>query len=362
MRPALLLLGLLCAAAPAEDPKPEPAPAPTTETLHGIRVELLVPAKKPGAGYSLLLFFHGKTGNGKEAVAKLAPFVERGFVLAAPWAKQGEWTAPEIESVRAIAKDLLARYEVPRERRHVGGLWTGSDGIPALAFDESLGFRTATWVDASWSGGSVPKWAKDGLSALFLYGGKEGPSRADRYRKSASMLSEKARISLAHGENPEPGLPRGREEPDLPVKELPFWGYFMESMEGRFDAARDLSRDWMTNLPMAKDVMAERKTGGMVFVHEAKPDAVGEARARTLQNEVLFDRTVRHFADQLVCVRMEKAEAKELLEAAKVTETPAVIVFRKGGKEILKSVAGEITARSLVPLLRAAAPDQEMPR
>ena len=365
MRTALLLLGALAAAPVAEDPAPAKPPAPTAlvETLRGMRVDLLVPGAKPEEGYSLLVYFHDRSGNGKQAAALLAPFAERGFVVAAPWSKQGDWTMPEIETVKGIASDLVAKYGPARERRHVAGHWTGADGVPTLAFDEALGFRTATWIDSYWGGGSVPKWAKDELNGLFLWGPREGASRADRCRKSASLLSEKARLACARGAPQDPGQPRGgREEPAFPTAEIPFWGYFLECMEGRFEPGRDLSYPWEGDLEAAKTAMAERKTGGFAVIYAAKPEGPEADRARALQVDVLFDRTVRHFADQLVPVRLEKAAAKELMEAAKVTATPAVVVFKRGGKEILKSVAGEVTTKALVPLLRAAAPDPEMPK
>jgi hypothetical protein len=364
MRPASALLGFLLAVVPQEPPKdaPPPPPEPTNETLHGLRVELLVPAARPADGYSLLVYFHGMTGNGKESVAKLAPLVARGFVIAVFWSKQGDWTAPEIDAVKAIAKDLVGRFSVARERRHAGGLWTGTNGLAALAFDEDLGLRSATWVNGSWGGGSVPKRVKEELAGLFLWGEKEGASRADRYRKSASMLADKARLSVARGEEPAPGQPRGREEPDFPLKSLPFWGYFMECMEGRFAPDRDLSFGWGDDLAAARALMGERKTGGFAYVYAAKPEGAEADRMKVLQNEVLFDRVVRHFADQLVAVRLEKGAARDLLDAAKVTETPAIVVFKRGGKEILKAAGGEITAKALVPLLRAVAPEQEMPK
>ena len=61
-------------------------------------------------------------------------------------------------------------------------------------------------------------------------------------------------------------------------------------------------------------------------------------------------------------MKLEKSAAKDLLESAKVTETPAIVVFKKGGREVLKAVAGDVNARALVPMLRAVAADQEMPR
>lgn len=366
---AALLVGLALASAAvaADDPK-DAKPAPpeqTIEVLHGVRFSLLVPAKKPETGYSFLVYFPGRTGNGKDAVTRLAPFAERGFILAAPWAKprQQDLAVPEIESVKAAAKDLCDKYEVPRERRHVAGMWTGAEGVPLLAFDEGLGCCTATWIDSGWGGGSVAKWAKEELNGLFLWGSKEGPSRIERFKKSSSLLSERVKTSLAHGEEQETALGRGgKEDPEFPDKLLPFWGYYMECMEGRFTPGRDLSADWMDDMEKARSEMADRKTGGFVYVYSEKAEKDEWERTRVLQNEVLLDRVVRHFSEQLVPVKLEKGKAKEILEAARVTELPAVIVYKKGGKEILRTACGEVTSKVLVPLLRAVSPDQELPK
>ncbi len=366
-----LLLGLLFAAGAAagaaagddpKDAKPVP-PEPTVERLHGLRVDMVVPKAKPEAGYSFLVFFHGRSQAGKEFAVKLAPFADRGFIVACPSSSKADWIVPEMEAVKSIAKELCEKYEVPREKRHVAGMWTGTEGVPLVAFDEELGCRTATWIDGGWGGGSVAKWAKDELSGLFLWGPREGPSRAENFRKASSLLADRVKSSLARGDEPEPGLGRGRkEDPEFPLKLLPFWGYFMESMEGRFAAGYDLSSDWKDDLEKGKADMAEKKAGGFVYVYAAKPEKDEWERTRALQNEVLLDRTVRHFADQLVAVKIEKGKAKDLMDAAKVTETPAIIVYKKGGKEILKSIGGEISAKALVPLLRAVAADQDIPK
>ena len=366
---AVLVAAALLAASPpairAEEPgggKPAP-PEPSTETMRGLRVELLVPREKPERGYSLLLYFHGRTATGKEGVTKLAPLAGRGFVIAAPWSKTGDWTGPEFEASGGIARDLIDRHQVAREHRHLAAHWSGSDAIPALGFEEDLGFRTCTWINSGWGGGTVPKWAKEELNGLFLWGAREGPSRTDNYRKSASMLAEKVRVCVARGEEPEPGLGRGRrEDPPLPEALLPFWAHFLESMEGRFEPGADRSFEWMDDLEEARAAMAERKTGGFAFVFAAKPEAAEWGRTEALQNRVFFDRAVRHFADQLVPVKIERSKAADLLAAAKVEETPAVIVFKRGGKEVLKAVSGDISPKALVPPLRAVAPDQELPK
>jgi hypothetical protein len=364
---AALLLGLALASAAvaAEDPKDAKPPAPeaTIESFHGVKFSILVPGKKPEDGYSLLVFFHGRAGTGKDSVAKLLSFSERGFILACPWSKQADWTVPEMESVKAAAKDLCDKHDVPREHRHVAGFWSGAEGVPTVAFDEGLGCRTATWIDWGWGGGTVAKWAKEELNGLFLWGPKEGPSRTEGWRKSSSLLAERIKNSIALGEAPDPGLGRSRkEDPEFPDKLLPFWGYFMECMEGRFAPGHDLSSEWMADLEAARASMADRKTGGFVYVHSEKPEKAEWERTRVLQNEVFFDRIVRHFSEQLVPVKLEKGKAKEILEAAKVTETPAIVVYKKGGKEILKALSGEVTAKALVPLLRAVSPDQELPK
>jgi hypothetical protein len=342
---------------------PPPPPESKSETLHGLRVEILEPAKKPEEGLSLLFFFHGYTGNGKLAATKLAPLLEHGFVIVAPWAKAGGWTPAELDTSADVAREMADRFLVARERRHVAGISGGGDGVARIAFDEALGFRTATWICDTWSGGSLPKEAKGRLAGLFLWGAREGPTRIDRYRNSASLLAPKVKECVARGEVPEPGLGRDRgEDAEIPAKLLPFWAYFLGTMEGKFAPDRDLAFAWEESLEGARAAMAERKAGGFAFVYSAKPAGTEAERARALQTGVFFDRTVRHFADQLVAVRVEKGAAKALLEEAKVDATPAIVVFKKGGREVLKSVSGEITAKALVPLLRAVAAEQDLPR
>jgi hypothetical protein len=108
--------------------------------------------------------------------------------------------------------------------------------------------------------------------------------------------------------------------------------------------------------------MEQRKRGGFAYVWAANPGKEEWERTRTLQNLVFFDRAVRHFGEQLVPVMIEKSKAVDLLAEAKVAETPAVIVFKKGGREVLKSASGDVTAKVLIPLLRAVAADQELPK
>lgn len=373
---AAALLGGLLASAGAEEPAPpaapapeggakaEAPPAPVAEDLHGLRVDVVVPRGDPPAeGRSLLVFLHGRTTTGKDAAEKLAPLALRGFVVAAPWAKTGDWTAKEADAVRRIAADLAERHGVPPGRRHVGGFWTGATFLPELAFDDALSVRTATWIDASWGGGSVPKRAKEELRGLFLWGAKEGPSRVDRYAKSAELLAGRVRIAVAKGAPPAEGLGRGRsEDPEIPLELLPFWTAFLEAMEGRFTPGGGAAFDWIPTLGDGLAEMIDRNTGGFVYVYD--PAAEGEERERmkVLQNEVFYDRVVRHFADQLAAVRLEKGAAGELLQEAKVTETPAIVVYKKSGAGVLKALSGPVTAKSLAPLLRAASPDPSLPR
>ena len=369
---AILALGPVGRAA-AEEPKP-PAPAAEgekpadaasetlTEFLHGIRFEIRVPKPLPEGGPSLLLWFHDYTGNGKKAVESLGAFVGKGFVVAAPWSKHGTWEPSEVEQAAAGARDLCERYLVPRERRHVSGLGGGS-AILAIGQDEGLGFSTATWICGTWGSGSVPKEVKQRLWTLFLWGPKEGPGRIERYRASAALLAEKVKVCVVRGEPQEPGLGRTRsEDPTIPEALLPFWLDFLSCREGKYVPGQTLAFAWESDLDQARQAMVGRKAGGFAYIHSAKPVGDEEARTRVLQTEVFYERAVRHFADQLVAVKLEKAAAKELLESAKVTETPAIVVFKKGGREVLKAISGDVNAKSLIPLLRAVAADQEMPR
>jgi hypothetical protein len=382
MRASLLLLGLLpsvllgggASAGDDEAKKDAAPPEPRKETLHGLEVTIYEPKAKPEGGYSLMVFLHGfsNLGAGPPAadshgreVGRLVPLLERGFVLAGPWSKSkdGNWATPDVRAVREIAKDLIARYEVARERRHCAGFWGGADGLPEIAFEEDLGFRTATWIDFAWGGGSVPKWAKEELNGLFLWGANEGPSRVPRYRKACSLLSERVKRSVEHGLPQEPGLGRARADmAEFPAKALPFWAHFLVTMEGRFEPGREESFAWAEDLATARAAMEQERRAGFAYVYSGAPGPEERERTRDLQRDVFFDRAVRHFAEQIVAVKIEKAAAKDLLAEAGVEETPAVIVWKRGGRAILRSVSGKIETKALVPILRAVAPDQELPK
>jgi hypothetical protein len=363
---ALLVASLAVASATAQDTKPPeepPKPVLTMDQIRGVRVEILSPPEKYEGTRSIVLVLHDHIGNGKDTVNRLAALAERGFIVVGPSSKSGGWTTPELETVKGIARDLFDRYGIPKERRHVAGHWTGAGDLGVLALDEGLGFRTGCWMNAAWPGGSIPKSAREGFAGLFLWGAKEGPSRVDRYRRGATSFAEKARVSVARGEPQEPGLGRSRsEDAVIPTSLLPFWAYFLECMEGRYVHGRDLAFDWTEDLEAARAAMGERKIGGLVYVWSKDADDAEKERTKALQNEVFFDHVVQHFGQQLAAVRLEKTAAKALLEQAKVTATPAIVVYAKGGKAILKSIAGDVTAKALVPLLRAAAPDPELPK
>lgn len=367
---AILAAALLAPAAAEEPPAPPALPAapappePVPEDLHGLRVDVVVPpGDPPPEGRSLLVFLHGRTTTGKDGARKLAPLALRGFVVAAPWAKTGDWTAKEMDAVRLVARDLAARHSVPPGRLHAAGFWTGAELLPALAFDESLRFRTATWIDFAWSGGSVPKRAKEGMRGLFLWGAREGPSRIDRYRKAADLLAHKVEVALARGEPPADALGRGRsEDPEIPLGLLPFWTAFLEAAEGRSPPGGGGAFDWLPTLGDAVPEMVARDAGGFVYVFDPKAAGEERERMRALEDGVFWDPLVRRFAEQLVAVRLEKSAAGELMKEAKVEGTPALVVFRKGGGEVLRVLQGEIAAKALVPALRAAAPDPSMPK
>ena len=232
-----------------------------------------------------------------------------------------------------------------------------------IAHDEDLGFATATWVCGTWGGGSVPKGVRTRVSTLFLWGAREGPGRIERYRASAALLTEKVKLCVVRGEPQEPGLGRVRgEDATLPEALFPFWFDFLSTREGRTVPGVTDAFPWEADLDQARQEMVAKKLGGFAFVHAAKPAGDEEARTRALQADVFYDRAVRHFADQLVAVKLERSAAKDLLESAKVTETPAIIVFKRGGRDVLKSISGDITAKGLMPLLRAVAADQDLPR
>jgi predicted esterase len=353
MRLSTLVLAtvlITSASALAQDRYP---PGRSTQTLGGIRYEMLVPTEAQGKdGYSLLVILHGNggTATGMVGVGQ-QDALEQGFITCAPKSTGTGWSLPDIKVVQKITQHLIDMYDVAIHRRHAGGFSNGGYNLVPLAFDEKLHFRTACWIASSFGGGKPPRWAVKEMGCLALVGAEDGacPSAikiVDQLGKKVKFVDYRVQPGLGH---------------KLPREHIPYWFYVMEVMEGRFTAGRQFSYAWKKDLTAARQEMAEKKIGGFVYIYDPDGDEKERALTKAYQNTVLFDRVAGFFGRQLVPVMLEKSAAADLIAEAKVKSTPAIVVFKRGGEKTAKVLTGKLSAKKLASALRSQAKNKSLP-
>lgn len=313
--------------------------------IEGLKTTLIVPdgleAEKKG---SLLIALHSAGEKGSGLADRLAGWAEDGYVVCAPTATQVSWEVPDLKLVKRIAQHLLEVLPLDPGKIHVLGYSNGGLAMGLLAFDDDLRPCTATWVASGYIGAQVPKWAKKGLSAIALVG-SDDPERRTARRTVPGLRGKVRRVEVREQE----GL-----DHRFPTKLLPYLRWWMAIGEGRFTAGEDMSFAWTADLEKAKASQADLRRGG-VMLWLYRDDATDDANHRALQHDVFFDPQVRFLGGQLPCVRLEAAGHEALLEAHKIEELPAILVFDKKGA--VKAVhQGEITARRLAKSLKAVVP------
>lgn len=362
---ALLLLALAAAAAapspPAAPPPAAPPPAAaeapfppgmSSATLEGLRCSVVMPPEwDPAKERSLVVILHGNGGTETGMAGSLQFLAEREFVVVAPKSRGLGWDAKDVEAVRRITADLKKRLKVGPARLHAAGFSNGGWNLAPLAFDEALVFTSACWIAAGYKGGSVPKHAKNGMGVLALAGEEDG--NRPHAEKTPDLLEGKVRSAMCRLQ---PG--KGHEWPDAL---MPFYGWWLEVQEGRFEPGRCLPFDWVEDPAAGAAAAKERKTGALEYWWSAK--SAGDAAARALQNETLLDPLVQRFGRQCAAWKRDaEAEgAAEAMAAAKVKEVPAVVVYDRKG-EAVKVLQGRITPAALAQALRAVAPDKSLPK
>jgi poly(3-hydroxybutyrate) depolymerase len=354
MRRSLLVLAalplILTAPTTAED---RYGPGRSTHEMDGIRYELLVPSNEQAKdGYALLVILHGSGGTATGMVGTGQPLMDLGFVTCAPKSTgPRSWSAPDLEVVRKIASHLIEMYGVEPHRRHAAGFSNGGWHLAPVAFDEKLRFRTATWIAAGFNGGKPPRHAKKEMGCLALAGAQDGNRGAAE--GTVKLLEDKVRFVDC------------RIQPNLghafPRELVPYWQYVMEVMEGRFTPGDQRSYEWASDLGTARKRMADEKLGGFAYVWSSEADEKETELTRAYQNEALFDRITGFFGRQLVAVKLEKGEAADLIEEARIKATPAIVVFKRGGAKVAKVLTGKLKPRKLASALRSVARVRKLP-
>jgi predicted esterase len=347
MRPIVLACLLLVAGPVRADDLPYPA-GRSEHTLEGLATTLLIPdrvsAEHP---CSLVVLLHGAGDNGANLANAMAAWTDLGYAVVAPSARGQVWSNADVDAAIRIAVHLKEKLPIDPERIHAVGFSNGGWNLAPVAFSDELKCCSATWIAAGYKGGKVPRWAKKKLGVLAL-AGEQDPNAAAA-RATVPALDGKVRSVEA------------RFQPNLghkwPRDLMPYMQWWMGVQEGRFNPGKDLNFEYGEDLEEAVTKLKDAKRGG-IFAYVYSPDDKDNADARELQNEVLLDRLVRHYGNQLQALRFIHGPETE---AMGVKKTPAIVVMDKTGK-VKKVLQGRIKAKSLAGALRSVAPDKKRPK
>jgi hypothetical protein len=141
---------------------------------------------------------------------------------------------------------------------------------------------------------------------------------------------------------------------------MPYYFWWVKTMDGRFEPGEDLSFDWQTDPDAAKADAAAKKTGTFLYFYSEKDDH--NVETKRVQREVFFDAIVRHFGKRVACVKLKKEKHEELFKSFKLKQTPAIVTLDKKGKKKKVIEGKKIKAMGLAKALRAVAKDQSMPK
>ena len=140
---------------------------------------------------------------------------------------------------------------------------------------------------------------------------------------------------------------------------MEYYRWWLGVQEGRFRPGETLAFAWHPSREAALAAMKEKQTGGLAYWFSSDDKSSDEAK--TLQNDVLQDRLVRHFGNQLQAWKLDRTKHPDAFAAPKLTSTPAVVVYDRSGK-VKKVLQGRITAKALGSALRSVARDRRVPK
>ena len=350
MKPLITVLVLLLlgsTAIPDEDP-PYPRGV-SSQKFAGLKFHLEIPDDfDPGKEYSLLVALHGMGASETSFASWFVPLVFEGFVVCAPKSTGSAWNRKDIERVEKIVAHLTEVLPIGKDRLHASGFSNGGMNLPLLVFTRKLRYRTVCFMGSGFSGGQVPRAAKEKVSALALAGAEDhaiGLARATPKRLKGKVRRADLRI--------QPDL--GHEIPD---ELMPLYFHWLSVAEGKFVPGEDASFDWTDDREIAEENLAERPRPNFIYFFDDQ-DA-GSAAAREVQNETLLDPLVHHFGSQLFPVKLDVELEMDHFKSFGLTKTPALVVRNADGQVVAK-FEGEIDRKKLVKALRSVAKDKAPP-
>ncbi|MHC4859112.1 MAG: alpha/beta hydrolase [Planctomycetota bacterium] len=344
----VLLLAALLAAAPPGD---SPYPKGKSHQKHGdLPFYLVLPEDyDPAEEYSLLVALHGMDATETSIASWFEDLAAEEFVICAPRSSGTLWNKPDIEKVKKLVLHLMDVLSIGKGRLHGTGFSNGGAKLPLLVFDAKVPFTTACWMGSGFTGYKVPKRAKKEMAALALAGTEDRARGAAE--KTPDLLKGKVRYAECRLQE---GL--GHE---IPAELIPYYHYWMKVMEGRFFPGDDESFDWVDDLTVAKETIAEKKSGSFVYFYDERQP--GDAVAKRVQHEVFFDPLVRHFGNRLVAVKLDVEIEDAYFASLGFKKTPAIAVL-KPDLSVAKKLEGEIHPTALAKALRSVAKDKSFPK
>jgi predicted esterase len=350
MRRAVALTAALLAAAAAlaEDP-PFPAGVSAQE-LEGLKCTVVMPDEFDVAKErSLVVILHGAGGTDTGMAHSLAHLAKEDFVVLAPKSAGQTWAKSDLDAVKLIVADLKERLNVGERRLHAAGYSNGGWNLAPVALDPDLRFTSACWIAAGFNGGKFPKHAKKEMGVLALAGSKDANRGAAE--KTPELARDKVRMAEVRIQK---GI--GHEWPE---EHIPYYGWWMGMLEGRFEPGVTLAFHWHESGAEALAAAKEEKAGA--FAYWFSEDDAGNELARTFQNAVLQDRAVRFFGKQSHAWKLDRSEDEEGFAALELKRTPAVVVYDRTGA-VKKVLQGKIKAKSLAGALKSVAKTKKLPK
>jgi predicted esterase len=353
LRHAIAILCFAGTLAPFAHVAAEDTPFPAGTSSHemeGLRCSVVMPAEtETPKARSLVVILHGNGGT-ETGMAGALEFLSRdGYCVLAPKSKGLGWETADLVAVRKITGDLLKKLRVGEGRLHGIGFSNGGWNLEHLVFDEKLPFASACWVAAGHRGRNPPDRARKSMGTLALVGETDGNRTAAE--ATPGLLEEKVRSTEVRIE---PGI--GHE---WPKGQMEYYGWWLGVQEGRFVPGATLAFLWKPDDASAVAAMESGRTGGFVYWFDSrKPE---DPLAKTFQNEVMQDSSVRLFGARVIARKMDRALAEEAFTAAKLKETPAIVVLDRKGA-VVKSFQGKIAPAALAQALRSVAADKSVPK
>ncbi len=341
----LTLLGGLVVAHAEDEPFPD---GTSSHQLHGLRCSIVVPPEfDVSAEHSMVVLLHGAGGTETGMASALAFLTKDDFVILAPKSRGATWAAKDLPDVRAIVKDLKGQLNIGERRLHGAGYSNGAWNLAGVALDNELRFQSATWIAGGYTGGKLPKHAKE-MGVLALAGAEDGN------RNAAEATPKATRDDVRMAEV--------RIQPNLghkwPRELMPYYAWWLGVQEDRYVPGETMAFDWRASRDEALAAIPESKAGGIEYWYSE--DDTDNEQARFLQNDVLQDHAVRFFGEQLTAWKLDRKEHEETFAALKIKGTPAVVVYDKKGKP-KKTLTGKIKASSLAKALKFVARDKKLP-